>query len=176
MSMENTSGQPATSRAQSSYWVQDCVFLGVVTILSCLFYVSRLGFYWDDWQVLKIFHFSPDQGPIDLTRSLFVAWPEMKSRPVQAFHYALAYELFGRNALGYHVLSSAGFLFGLFMFYLALRTLTGHRLVSVATVVLYGLLPHYSTDRVWHSILVANLSMGLYFLSLFADLKQVTLR
>jgi hypothetical protein len=30
-----------------------------VTFLSYVFYVSRLAFYWDDWQVLKIFHFSP---------------------------------------------------------------------------------------------------------------------
>ena len=52
----------------------------------------------------------------------------------------------------------------------------GHRLISVGTTVLYGLLPQYSTDRVWHPILVANLTMALYFLSLFADLKQLARR
>jgi hypothetical protein len=40
---------------------RDCCFLAVVTLLSSVFYVSRLGFYWDDWFVLRIFHFSTDQ-------------------------------------------------------------------------------------------------------------------
>jgi hypothetical protein len=176
MNVANISDRRPVGHRKSSYWVQDSLFLAVVTILSSLFYVSRLGFYWDDWQVLKIFHFSPEQGLIGLTRAVFVAWPEMRARPVQAFQWALVYDLFGRNPLAYHLLNTASFLFGLCMFYLALRTLTERRLISVATAVLYGLLPHYSTDRVWYAILVANLSMALYFLSLFADLKQVTWR
>jgi len=114
---------------------------------------------------------------MDLTRALIVEWPEMKARPVQAFQYALVYELFGKRPLGYHILSSTSFFCSgsaCFMWHCALSP--GHRLISVGTTVLYGLLPQYSTDRVWHPILVANLTMALYFLSLFADLKQLARR
>jgi len=34
---------------------------------------------------------------------------EGPARPVQAFQYALVYELFGKRPLGYHILSSTSF-------------------------------------------------------------------
>jgi hypothetical protein len=156
--------------------VRDCCFLAVTTILSSIFYISRIGFYWDDWLVLKIFHFSHDQSVIGLTRSVFAEWPEMKVRPLQAFQWAVLYPLFGQTPLGYHIVSTAALLAGVCMFYLVLRTLTQRRLLSLATAVLYGLLPHYSTDRIWYAIWAANLSMVLYFLSLYADLNQLSFR
>jgi hypothetical protein len=164
-----------TDRVLNS-WAEDSVFLGVLMMLSSLLYMLRLGFYWDDWQALRIFRFSDNQSVLGLTRSLFVVWPEMKARPVQAIEWAVVYKLFAEQPLGYHVLAIGTLCFGVCVFYVTLRNCTDRRLFSLATAAVYGSLPHYSTDRLWAGVLVANLSMGLYFLSLFADLKQLSRR
>src|SRR5215510_2979246 len=101
--------------------VRDCCFLAITTILSSIFYISRIGFYWDDWLVLKIFHFSHDQSVIGLTRSVFAEWPEMKSRPLQALQWAVLYPLFGQTPLGYHIVSTAALLAGVCMFFSSRR-------------------------------------------------------
>jgi hypothetical protein len=93
-----------TDRVLNS-WAEDSVFLGVLMMLSSLLYMLRLGFYWDDWQALRIFRFSDNQSVLGLTRSLFVVWPEMKARPVQAIEWAVVYKLFAEQPLGYHVLA-----------------------------------------------------------------------
>jgi hypothetical protein len=156
------------------YVGQDCCFLALVSLLSAAFYISRIGFYWDDWQVLKIFYFSANQSVIGLTRSMFLEWPEMMVRPIQAFQWAALYPLFGLRPLGYHLVSTATFFVGLCLCYLVLRTFTERRLFSLATTVVFASLPHYSTDRVWYAIWAANFSMVFYFLSLYGDLRQLT--
>jgi hypothetical protein len=155
------------------YAARDCGFLALIILVSSVFYVSRLGFYWDDWQVLKIFRFSEDQSIIGLTRSVFRAWPEMLVRPMQALQWAALYPLFGLNPLGYHLVSTAVLAAGVCAFYLVLRAFTGRRLISLGAAVVFGLLPHYSTDRFWYAIWAASFGMLFYFLSLYGDLKQL---
>src|SRR4029453_2598788 len=60
---------------------------------------------------------------------------------------------------------------GVSVFYFALLALTGRRLMSLATAAIYGVLPHYTTDRFWYANFCANLSMVFYFLSLYWDVK-----
>lgn len=170
-----STGTPVQNRLQAqverSTIRRDCAFLGIVTALSSIFYIWRIGFYWDDWLLLKIFHFSSDQSAMGLLRALLVQSPDLWSRPVQAIQLAVLYRLFGLEPLGYHVVNIATMAVGLFFFYFVLRSLTGRRLFSLATTVLYGMLPHYSTDRFWYAAFQGNLSMALYFVSLYADLK-----
>ncbi len=83
------------------------------------------------------------------------------------------YRLFGVDALGYHLANSAVFVGAVLLFYLALRELRLPRLVVLTVPLVYGLLPHYSTDRFWVAAFQANLSMALYFASLYADLRAL---
>jgi hypothetical protein len=156
-----------------AYSGQDCFFLALVMILSSSLYISRLGFYWDDWFLLKIFHFSRDQSLIVLVRSLVEGIPDIVARPVQAVHLAVLYQLFGMKPLGYHLANTATFCAGICVFYLALREFTG-RLTSLAIAIVYGLLPHYSTDRFWYATFNANISMFFYFLSLYCNMRELS--
>jgi hypothetical protein len=56
-------------------------------------------------------------------------------------------------------------------FFVALCEIGLPRGLTLAVPAVYGLLPHHSTDRFWFLASVANLSMALCFLSLFADLR-----
>lgn len=155
---------------------RDAAFLGLITVLGCSSYLLGLGFYWDDWLLLKLMYFSSDQGVTGLLAALAAGWPEILARPVQALHLAVLYKLFGLNPAGYHIANTAAFFSGLCLFYLAVRLFTGHRLFALATAAVYGTMPHFSTDRIWLATFCANLSMVFYFLSLYADLRQIERR
>jgi hypothetical protein len=153
--------------------LRDCVFLAVLTMLSSAFYVFRIGFYWDDWRLFQLLHFSTDQSLSGLMRSLFAGWPDLRVRPVQVLQLAVLYQLFGLKPVGHHLVNTAILFLGVSVFYFALLALTGRRLMSLAIAAIYGVLPHYSTDRFWYANFCANLSMVFYFLSLYWDVKSL---
>jgi len=149
--------------------VQDCLFLSLVVLLSLILYVQSIGFYSDDWSFFGYLSTSADQSPIGLFQTLY-DFANIKSRPVQALYLAGLYWLFGLYPLGYHLVNAGVLLSGVVLFYLVLRELNQGRVLTLTGSLVYGLLPHYSTDRFWYAAFVANLSMALYFLSLYADL------
>jgi hypothetical protein len=161
--------------------VRDCLFLGLVMLLSCILYINDLGFYGDDWAFLRIFYLSENQSLVGLIRSTFETsniWssPPLRTwapRPVQAIYEVSLYWLFGLNPFGYHLVNTTVLTSGIIGFYWVVRELTGNRMLAIVVPMTYGLLPHYSTDRLWYAAFQANLSMVLYFLSLFCDLQQL---
>jgi hypothetical protein len=160
------------SRKRTTYSAfQDCLFLIIVVLLSLILYVWRLGFYSDDWAFLSNFSLSIDQTLAGLFRA--ANSPITSMRPVQVFYLAGLYQLFGSNPIGFHLVNAAVLLLGTLLFYLVLRELDYQRLFSLAIPLAYALLPHYSTDRFWVAAFQATLSMALYFLSLYADLRAV---
>jgi hypothetical protein len=62
---------------------------------------------------------------------------------------------------------------GVLAFYWVLRELKQSRSLAVALPLVFGMLPHYSTDRFWYAASQANLSMLLYFCSLWCDLRTL---
>src|SRR5260370_30142824 len=87
-------GQPA---------VHDCLFLIVIAILSLSSYVTRLGFYSDDWALLASMRLSPDQSLTGVFTAVNSS-QDNEIRPIQFFAYAAPYKLFDLNPLGYHLL------------------------------------------------------------------------
>ena len=150
----------------------DCSFLALVTVLNSFLYLPRLGFYSDDWAFWRVFRFSADQSLPGLIQSVFAAEPDTMARPLQGFLHAALYQLFGLNPLGYHVSMAAMFCLGLCALYLALRRLSDDRFLTVAVVLVYATLPHYSTDHFWYSSSQITLSMALYFASLWCDVRH----
>ncbi len=57
------------------------------------------------------------------------------------------------------------------LFFLVLRELRLPRLLAVAVPAVYVLLPHYSTNRFWFAAFGYALSIALFFLALYADLR-----
>lgn len=148
--------------------LQDCLFLGIIVLLSLVLYVKDLGLYSDDWHFLGLLSNASDQSLFGLIGSVF---PDTRLRPMQTLYVAGLYWLFGPHPLGYHVVNAMVFTLTIILLYLSLSELIRSRLLTIALPLVYSLLPHYSTDRFWYIAFVANLSMGLYFLSLYADLR-----
>ena len=166
----------AWKNLQSKIRFYDSLFLILLILLSVVPYVLNLGLYSDDWGFLEGLNLSEDQSLPGLIRSMF--WGNMHenpnfSRPVYLIYLATLYWVFGLNPLGYHLVNSLVLISGIILFYWVLRELKQNRLLALAVSLIYGLLPHYSTNRLWITCIHANLSMVLYFLSLYCDLRML---
>ena len=62
---------------------------------------------------------------------------------------------------------------GSILFYLTLRELGQNRLIALSVGLVFSLLPHFSTTRFWYAASQSNLSLALYFLSLYSDLRML---
>jgi hypothetical protein len=92
---------------------------------------------------------------------------------VQILHLATLYALFGLNPTGYHLANAGVLVASTVLLYLVLRELQVGRTLALAIPLVYAFLPNYSADRFWVATAVAPLSVGLYLLSLLADLRLV---
>ena len=167
----NTLQKKTICLVRSHVAVQDCLFLSLVVLFSLILYIHGLGFYSDDWWFIGTFSISKDQSLFGLFRSIYDGWALM--RPVQILYLAGMYWLFGPYPLGYHLVNAAILLLGVVLFYLVLRELGQSRVFSLSVPMVYALLPHYSTDRFWFAAHPVTLSMTLYFLSLYSDLRTL---
>jgi hypothetical protein len=155
---------------------QDCLFLGLVMLLSLILYVKGLGFYDDDWYLIEEFGRSQDQSLLGLVRGFDPGSSAAQIRPVSLTYYAALYSAFGLHPFGYHLVNAAVLIAGVMLFYIILRELSQNRLLSLAIAMVYGLLPHYSTNRFWYAAFEGNQSMALYFFSLYCDLRMLKAR
>ena len=165
--LQESSIEPTIS---SRVAVQDCLFLSLIVSLSVVLYIKGLGFYSDDWHFLGLLSNSSDQSLVGLIGSVF---PDTRLRPIQTLYVAAPYWIFGNHPLGYHLINAAVFTLTMIVFYLSLREMLHVRVLVITLPLVYALLPNYSTDRFWYIAFVANLSMGLYFLSLYSDLRAL---
>lgn len=151
----------ATAPVSASASIVDAAILTTLVLTSLAMYVSKLGFYSDDWAFLSKFYLADDQSVSGLYHA--VRTPLTTMRPVQLYYLALLYSAFGLNPLGYHLVNAVVLSTGVILFYLTLRELHIPRLFTTSIPLLYALLPHYTTDRFWVAAFQAHLSMALYF-------------
>jgi hypothetical protein len=153
---------------------RDSLFLAVAVLLSLVLYVGGLGFNSDDWSFLGKLSTSPEpHNIVSLTQSLYASAESLHPRPVQIVYLATLYALFGTNPTGYHLVNAGVLLASAVLLYLVLRELGCARGVALAIALVYAFLPNYSADRFWLAAAQAPLSVGLYLLSLLADLRLV---
>jgi hypothetical protein len=146
----------------------DCLFLFVVALLSSLPSLSRLGFYSDDWNYISEF---AHQRIFDAVRTILASDKDLIVRPVQIANLALNYKLFGLNQAGYHAASAVYLGLLSVSLYLAVRKLNGDRWLACNFALVFSVLPHYLTDRVWFSSQQALLCMIFALLGLCALLN-----
>jgi hypothetical protein len=170
MIARNTPPKEESLSIQTPTIIRDCLFLSLVALLSLILYIQKLGFSSDDWGYIGYYRTSEDQSLLGLFYVLSGS-ANFRSRPVQTLYQAVLYWLFGIHPLGYHLVNAGVLLSGIVLFYLVLRELKQGRVLTLVVPLVYGLLPHYSTDRFWFSGFMVSLSMPLYFLSLYADLR-----
>jgi len=170
-SMKRVVGEAPGSAILPRAAARDRLFLAAVLVLSCLPYLGGLGLYSDDWAFL-----SEMQNARGSLRGMYDAiMPTgLATRPMQAVELVALYSLFGLEPLGYHIVNTAVLALAVALFYQSLRLLGLPRAIAIVVPLTFALLPHYSTDRFWIAAFQANLSICLYFVSLYADLRFVS--
>jgi hypothetical protein len=153
--------------------VLDCAILFCLIVLSALPYLFRLGFYADDWYYYATFADSLGHGLGANFRALSSADPNLLMRPLQLVYYVLTFKAFGRQALPYHLLNIAVLGLAIVLLYLMLRELRLGRGLAFSIAVVFGLLPHYLTDRIWISSQQVTLCMAFAFLGICALSRSV---
>jgi hypothetical protein len=150
----------------------DAAFLSFIVVASIITYVTRLGFYSDDWAFLGALRTS-DQSFVGLWERQYELNANLRMRPTQILYQAVLYALFGLRPLGYHIANMAVFTAMVVVLYMVLRELGFSRSVAVGISAIYALLPNYSTNRFWFAAFGYTLSMTCYLLSLYGDLKAI---
>lgn len=124
-----------------------------------------VGFYFDDWKIMRLLHFSArDYGSL-LNAYLFE--PCALPRPVEQFHFSTIFYLFGVKSLPYHLVN--GFFeigAGIFL-YLCLFQFSRSWIFSMCAAALFVLYPTHDATHYWVLASSATLSIFIYFASLY---------
>lgn len=149
----------------------DCLLIIAAAVLPTVFHLPQLGFYSDDWAFLAQLHLARDQSFLGLLRELL--YLDNAVRPIQWIFLTALYKLFGLHPLDYHIFNTMLVALTAISFYLCLRQLHEPPIFVLAVPLLYALLPHYSTDRLWISAMQANVSACFFFMSFYADERAI---
>jgi hypothetical protein len=153
--------------------IADCVFLFCLIMLAAFPYLFKLGFYIDDWFYHSVLVQSSGHGLGASFRAMSLADQNLLMRPVQLAYLVLSFKAFGLHALPYHVVNTMVLGLVTVLLYLTATELNSGRRLAFAIAIVFGCLPHYSTDRIWMSSQQATLCMAFAFLGICALLKSV---
>lgn len=146
----------------------DSIFLALSVFCSSLLYIRGLGLYDDDWGFLTTWTYCSDRSFWGLIKCFYRDNGDASVRPLQNLYVSGLYWLLGPNAFVHHIVDSAVLAFAIVLLYQALSELGFGRISAVAIALIYGMLPHYSTDRFWFaSAAESNQSMAFCFLSFY---------
>jgi hypothetical protein len=151
----------------------DAGFLVTVVLLSASVYVTRLGFYSDDWAFLGALETSDDKSLFGLFASQWNSNANLRMRPTQILYQGTLFSLFGLHPLGYHVMNLLVFTGVVVLLYLTLRESGVARPYALSVALVFAVLPSYSTDRFWMAAFGYSLTLALFLLSVYADLRAI---
>ena len=141
--------------------------ISLVVLASALPYIRGLGFYSDDWWNLAILAQLHNHDFASLLRRL-LEYRDYVLRPGQPLYLAIGYRYFGEQALPYHVVDVFGLALTADALYLVLTEVFDQRGLPFVIAIMFGLLPHYSTDRFWIMMHSTTYSMAFAFLGVYS--------
>lgn len=151
----------------------DFLLIGLLILLEALVFgpfVSKIGFYLDDWVMVSLLR----GGPQDIAGAFanyFFNDPKVIIRPVEVLHFGLLYFIFGTKPLGYHLVNAFFEICVCVLLYMALKRFTGSRFLSFASTAAFILYPIRDSTHYWILCSSVSLSLGLYLGSLILSLK-----
>lgn len=167
------SAPPQQSAERRGQLRLDCAFLILLTVLSCAFFIFRVGFYADDNIFLEILSGAKDQTFAGLYHAVLVREPSKEFRPFQVVLVVAPYWLLGAHAIVYQLVNAFWCLSAVLLLYAVVLEVTRRRIVAVSVASVYATLPHFSTDHYWYAASEANASVAFYLLSTFAVLRAL---
>lgn len=127
--------------------------------------LKDVGFYFDDWKIMRLLHFANKD-----YASLFYAYlfePCALPRPVEQFHFSTIFYFFGVRPLPYHVVNGIFEVGAGIFFYLCLFQLSRSWIFSLCAASLFILYPTHDATHYWVLASSATLSIFVYFASLY---------
>ena len=161
------SAKPPRPWPQSQQSVLDGLALAAVTLLSAMPFISRLGFYSDDWGIVESLHAAAAQDRWPWAEILHI----FPARPAHGLYSALLYGTFGLDPTGYHVAAAVLLAGSVVLFYLLLVRLGFGRQLALASGFIFVVLSQLSTIRAWFSAGGVALSLALMLASLHGQLS-----
>ena len=155
--------------------LHDSLMLFGVVLVSALPYLFGLGFYSDDWAFLAMLDHASRQGVGAIFQQLLTHDASTFVRPVQVVYLVMGFEMFGRHPLPYHLVNTVVLGLAAVFLYLGLKEIRLGRWLAFVVAVVFGLLPHYSTDRFWIASHQATLSMAFAFIGIYALSRSMRL-
>ncbi len=162
---------PVPQRHENRLQIANCALIFAMVIASALPYVFGLGFYVDDWSYFAALEHSSGQGMVAMFRELAGTDPNLLTRPVDTACFVLGYKIFGLHSTPYHVTTAGVVGLAAVLLYLVLSELRIGRWLAFAIALIFGLLPHYSTDRFLVSSHQNALCMAFAMLGIYALLR-----
>jgi len=156
--------------------LRDCLFLLLVVTLSVAPYITRLGFYGDDWAILAALVHADDSSFRAMWDAQYAQSVNLERRPTQILYHAVLYRASALNPLGYHAVNAAVLFFAALLLYFIAREFDSGRVIAVAVAAVYILLPNYSTDRFWFAAFTYSLTTMLFLLGVYAFVRAVRSR
>lgn len=153
--------------------LRDSLFLLLVVCLSVAPYVSRLGFYSDDWAFLAALVHAPDHSLGAMWDAQYTQSVSLRRRPTQIVYQSVLFRAFALNPLGYHAVNNAVLALAALLLYFVLREYDLQRAIAIAIAVVYILLPNYSVARFWFATFFYPLTIALFLLSAYAFLRAL---
>ena len=147
----------------------DGVFLAAALAFSLARYLPRLGFSTDDWDWYSLMAAAPDRSFVGLMH--VVDNPTLRMRPLVLVGRAAMFAAFGTAPLGYHLSNAIVLTAVILALWLALRELVLPPLATLAVPLVFAFLPNYSTTRFWSANIQINLSMTLFLVALYCELR-----
>ena len=139
---------------------------GLVVLLAAPF-LTRLGFYSDDWWILAAFQKDLLNGQFGL-RTFYTGF---EPRPLQGLYLGTLYLLFRLDPLGYHLVNTAVLAGAVVALYRLLVRMRIGRGLAFASAAIFIVLPQLSTARVWYSTFQIPIGLLFAFLALHAQLN-----
>jgi hypothetical protein len=147
----------------------DDTVIFVAIILSATPYIGSLGFYSDDWAFLHVYDSLKSYGAGEVLHS-GLATP-LKERPLHGLYISSLFLLFGLDPLPQHLVNTGLLAFSCVLLFRLLKDLDAPRTTAFSTAILFGMLPHITTLRVWYATFQIVLSLLFFLLSTRLELR-----
>ncbi|PZM85348.1 MAG: hypothetical protein DKT66_03960 [Candidatus Melainabacteria bacterium] len=162
-----------SSKESAALLRTDFLLIGLLILLEALVFgpfVSKIGFYLDDWVMVSLLR----GGPQDIAGAFanyFFNDPKVIIRPIEVLHFGLLYLIFGTKPLGYHLVNAFFEICVCVLLYMALKRFTGSRFLSFVSTAAFILYPIRDSTHYWILCSSVSLSLALYLGSLILSLK-----
>ncbi|QIL76556.1 hypothetical protein [Hymenobacter sp. HDW8] len=152
----------------------DIVFLVAATTTLQIYFLSDIGFYSDDWAFLGVLTNIKSSNLFTFIYNFYLLYKDVLiTRPIQIIQLSTLYWFFGTSPLGYHISNLFFLILLVIYFYLSLNKLQIPRIAAFTIPLIYTLLPHYSTTRIWLASFNINVSTCFFFINLYASIEYI---